>query len=317
MDPPSATELSGIGQAQHLADTGVNRRAFDGPAGYGHDVNDDDDGLTTLGPAVEMMEPAAPFLDVPKLTLSRPGGLSPKRPSDDYEDDCATKKSCTDFDMYNMQFGLKLDDCDGEVQCPECGKIKKRPCDLRYVVLRTTPMRLVLIRRRKHRVRHYRPFGCTIPRCHVRQGSKSDWQRHEMKSHVIQESWKCTLSKADDSPCHANFHTEASLRKHLSMHAALPADKSLDELCEEMHLGREAYGRFWCGFCVAIKPVDHQIGGKSPREIRSEHIGQHFKQDGRRIGEYVCPEMNKKHEEMTREEKSRARDMYNRPPVVC
>lgn len=165
--------------------------------------------------------------------------------------------------------------------------------------------------------RHYRPYGCTIPRCYVRQGSRSDWKRHEMKAHVIQESWKCTLSGIDGRPCLRSFPTEAGLRKHFGVHSALPGSKSIDELCEEMRLGKEAYGRFWCGFCEAIIPVEHQVGGKSPREIRSDHIGEHFDKEERRIAEYMCPEMGKRHGEMTREDKTHARDAYNRPPVLC
>jgi len=164
--------------------------------------------------------------------------------------------------------------------------------------------------------RHSRPYGCTIPRCYVRQGSRSDWKRHETKAHLIQESWKCTLSGFDGNPCHANFYTESSLRKHLGMHGILPADKSVDDLCEEMHLGREAYGRFWCGFCVAMIPVEHQVGGKSPKELRFDHIGEHFDKEERKIVEYVCPEMNKRHGDMTREDKSRARDAFNGAPVM-
>lgn len=136
MDMPSIDELSGIGQAQHLADTGVSRRDFDGPPGYRPDGIDglDGHGLAALGVAVEMMEPAAPYSDLPKLTFSHPGGASPKRSSGEHLDHDVAKTACKDFDVYSVQHDLDIDDGDGPVQCRECGKMKARPCDLRYDV---------------------------------------------------------------------------------------------------------------------------------------------------------------------------------------
>lgn len=127
MGLPSIDELSGVGQAQHLADTGVNSNGGDA-----HERRDrTHDGLAALGEAVDMMQPSASYLDVPELTLTRAGDSSLKRSSSIYEDHMASKRACADFDMHTSGHGMDVDDVDGEVQCPECGKMKRRPCDLR------------------------------------------------------------------------------------------------------------------------------------------------------------------------------------------
>lgn len=164
--------------------------------------------------------------------------------------------------------------------------------------------------------RHTRPYGCTMPGCYVRHGSRSDWKRHEMKAHAIHESWKCTLARLNGNLCHANFSSEDKLRAHLDKHDLMSVGRSVVELAEEMHLGREGHGRFWCGFCNAIVAVDHSSGGKHPRELRFEHIGDHFDKEDRRISDYLCPQMQKRHGDLTKAEKSKAKDAYARSTMI-
>jgi hypothetical protein len=45
-----------------------------------------------------------------------------------------------------------------------------------------------------------------------------------------------------------------------------------------MHLGEEAVGRFWCGFCQDIVSQESQ-SGCDPKEMRMQHIGDHYDKD--------------------------------------
>lgn len=45
-----------------------------------------------------------------------------------------------------------------------------------------------------------------------------------------------------------------------------------------MHLGEEAVGRFWCGFCQDVVSQEPN-GGCDPKEMRMQHIGDHYDKD--------------------------------------
>ncbi|RWA07760.1 hypothetical protein EKO27_g7355, partial [Xylaria grammica] len=57
--------------------------------------------------------------------------------------------------------------------CSTCGKIFPRKCELK-----------------KHEKRHEKPYGCTMPGCERRFGSKNDWKRHENTQHPMSETWR-------------------------------------------------------------------------------------------------------------------------------
>ena len=133
--------------------------------------------------------------------------------------------------------------------------------------------------RRKHMKRHVRPYACTFPSCTSRHGSRSDWKRHEEIQHVIQESWLCTARLSDGSKCFTNFTSESALRNHLAVAHRIPTLQITSQLCEGMHLGKEAVGRFWCGFCQDIVSQEPQ-SGYDPKEIRMQHIGDHYDKEG-------------------------------------
>lgn len=126
--------------------------------------------------------------------------------------------------------------------------------------------------------RHTRPYVCTFPSCTSRHGSRSDWKRHEETQHVIQESWLCTARLPDGSKCFTNFTSELALRNHLDVGHKIPALQITTQLCEGMHLGEEAAGRFWCGFCQDIVGQESQ-SGYDPKEMRMQHIGDHYDKD--------------------------------------
>jgi len=132
--------------------------------------------------------------------------------------------------------------------------------------------------RRKHMKRHTRPYVCTFPSCTSRHGSRSDWKRHEETQHVIQESWLCTARSPDGSKCFTNFASEHALRNHLAAAHRVATSQITSQLCEGMHLGEEAVGRFWCGFCQGVIMQDPN-SGYDPKEMRMQHVGDHYDKD--------------------------------------
>lgn len=131
--------------------------------------------------------------------------------------------------------------------------------------------------------RHTRPYACTFPSCPSRHGSRSDWKRHEETQHVIQESWLCTARSPDGSKCFTNLASERALRQHLDITHRVPTLQITSKVCEDMHLGEEGAGRFWCGFC---QDIVRQEPGHDPKDMRMQHVGDHYDKD-ECIAEYV------------------------------
>ena len=130
---------------------------------------------------------------------------------------------------------------------------------------------------RKHMKRHTRPYICTFSDCNSRHGSRSDWKRHEESQHVLHESWKCTMTVSDGGNCFADLTSEVELQSHLTITHDLSAKDVTSTFCEQMRLGQNASDRFWCGFCQGIIDQKARIGC-DPREMRMQHIGDHFDQ---------------------------------------
>jgi len=140
--------------------------------------------------------------------------------------------------------------------------------------------------RRKHMKRHTRPYVCTFPSCTSRHGSRSDWRRHEESQHPIEESWLCTTRSPNGARCLNNFSSEHALQHHLVVTHRMPALQITLELCEDMHLGSNSADRFWCGFCKDIVSQEPRIG-RTFKERRMLHMGDHYDKDDFSIAEYV------------------------------
>lgn len=113
MTLPPINELSGVGRAQHLADTGISR-PFPGLGGRADECRDDEhDGSAGLDGSGHLTESRVSCLEPPSLN---PGEDLRRSPSEHAIDENGSGNP---------------------VQCQECGKTKKRPCDLRYAILPT------------------------------------------------------------------------------------------------------------------------------------------------------------------------------------
>jgi hypothetical protein len=54
-----------------------------------------------------------------------------------------------------------------------------------------------------------------------------------------------------------------------------------------MHLGEEGVGRFWCSFCQDIVSQEPHRG-YDHKEMRMQHIGDHYDKDDNFVAEQVA-----------------------------
>lgn len=83
--------------------------------------------------------------------------------------------------------------------------------------------------------------------------------------------------------CFANFLSENELQQHL---LTIHRRKGTPESREQMHLGKNGVGRFWCGFCQEIISQETR-SAFDQREMRMQHIGDHYDKKDRSVGDYV------------------------------
>ncbi|KAI1363855.1 hypothetical protein F5Y08DRAFT_354135 [Xylaria arbuscula] len=137
--------------------------------------------------------------------------------------------------------------------CSTCSKSFPRRCELK-----------------KHEKRHEKPYGCTMPNCDKRFGSKNDWKRHENTQHNMSEMWKC-----DVEHCEKHCNRREMLRAHLEKDHQIGDSVELDTRLENCRVGRKCEARFWCGFCEKIIEIKQQGKPGSSTE-RFDHIDEHF-----------------------------------------
>ncbi|GAW21463.1 hypothetical protein ANO14919_109820 [Xylariales sp. No.14919] len=136
--------------------------------------------------------------------------------------------------------------------CSTCGKIFPRKCELK-----------------KHEKRHEKPYGCTMPGCERRFGSKNDWKRHENTQHPMSETWRC-----DQESCGRLCDRREMLKAHLERDHQIDDPSKLEARLEKCRVGRNREARFWCGFCqnvIEIKQKDHGTWAE-----RFDHIDEHI-----------------------------------------
>ncbi|KAK3110299.1 hypothetical protein LTR53_015543 [Teratosphaeriaceae sp. CCFEE 6253] len=186
------------------------------------------------------------------------------------------------------------------LECRVCGKIKNRECDLR-----------------KHMKRHTRPYGCTFPHCYKRFGSRNDWKRHESTQHVLQDMWRCglPLSPGSTRTCGTLLYDRRLFAEHLRRQHADPGrdNGSVETDCAAMHLGANAYGAYWCGFCMAIqrqRPVEEL---PNALEARAKHIGDHYDKADGDIDRWVCIAENRPKGQLYGDRQRKAKMRTTRP----
>ncbi|KAI0972294.1 hypothetical protein F4678DRAFT_471837 [Xylaria arbuscula] len=136
--------------------------------------------------------------------------------------------------------------------CSTCDKTFPRKCELK-----------------KHEKRHEKPYGCTMPDCNKRFGSKNDWKRHENTQHFQLEMWGC-----DEESCEKLCHRREMFRAHLEKDHQIADQTILDAKLEKCRVGRNCEARFWCGFCQKIVEIKQK--GQQAWAERFDHIDEHF-----------------------------------------
>jgi hypothetical protein len=163
----------------------------------------------------------------------------------------------------------------GRYPCPKQGCTKTARC---------------LSALKKHMNRHERLYGCTFGDCDEKFGSKYDWKRHERSLHHQPECWKCAICPREACTDRESTLTNSQLfyKKKLYEEHLREEHKASSDIVREhvrmQRLGRDGLGRYWCGFCEKIIPLQKQ--GLEGSNERFDHIDQHFKQ-GLRIGSWV------------------------------
>ncbi|KAJ2997815.1 hypothetical protein NUW58_g526 [Xylaria curta] len=137
-------------------------------------------------------------------------------------------------------------------RCSTCPKTFHRRCELK-----------------KHEKRHEKPYGCTMPDCDKKFGSKNDWKRHENTQHFMLEIWRC-----DKEGCGRVCYRREIFKSHLEKDHQVIDQNTLEVKLEKCRVGRNCEARFWCGFCQEIIEIK-QEGGQAWAE-RFDHIDEHF-----------------------------------------
>ncbi|GAP89560.1 putative C2H2 type zinc finger domain-containing protein [Rosellinia necatrix] len=148
-------------------------------------------------------------------------------------------------------------------RCPKCPKSFPRKCELK-----------------KHEKRHEKPYGCTMPDCDKRFGSKNDWKRHENTQHFRGEMWLC-----DEESCGVDHSHRDQFRRHLERSHQIADQNELEVRLERCRVGED---RFWCGFCQRIVGTkEKELHGRAER---FDHIDNHITgrngQDRKEISEW-------------------------------
>ncbi|KAF2964919.1 hypothetical protein GQX73_g8635 [Xylaria multiplex] len=160
--------------------------------------------------------------------------------------------------------------------CSTCPKVFPRRCELK-----------------KHEKRHEKPYGCTLPDCDKRFGSKNDWKRHENTQHFMLEIWKC-----DEEGCEKLCHRREVFKAHLEKDHQIDDQNESEAKLEKCRVGRNHEARFWCGFCQKVIEIKQK--GQQAWAERFDHIDEHFSgRNGARkeIGEWKNFDQTKRSKE--------------------
>ncbi|KAI9891664.1 MAG: hypothetical protein M1814_002599 [Vezdaea aestivalis] len=140
------------------------------------------------------------------------------------------------------------------------------------------------VNRRKHMMRHTRPYGCTFLDCYKTFGSKNDWKRHENSQHFQLEMWRCQQPNDKGGQCPKHFYRREVFQRHLKDAHSITKEEELRNQLKERQIGRNCQRQVWCGFCMQV--IQLKNSGLAAWEERYSHIEVHFK-SGMSIDEYV------------------------------
>ncbi|KAK6339905.1 hypothetical protein TWF718_009292 [Orbilia javanica] len=154
---------------------------------------------------------------------------------------------------------------------------------------------------KKHMQRHRRPFFCTFhwqERSEVQRfGSKDDWRRHEEHRHYQSEFYKCPGGPHES--CRGAWALRSDFEKHLeerhkpivtswtSIDGSINEDTKKD-FFQKHHNGTDyVEDNFWCGFCAKLIPIPPEMTGRRGKEIRVNHVADHFHKEQKDIRLWV------------------------------
>ncbi|KAK6523418.1 hypothetical protein TWF281_001400 [Arthrobotrys megalospora] len=153
---------------------------------------------------------------------------------------------------------------------------------------------------KKHMQRHRRPFFCTFhwqERSEVQRfGSKDDWRRHEEHRHYQSEFYKCPGGPHES--CRSAWVRRQEFEKHLEEHhtalvASWTRDGEVNEDAKKDFLQKHHNGtdyvedNFWCGFCAKLIQIPPEMTGRRGKEIRVNHVADHFHKEQKDIRLWV------------------------------
>lgn len=144
--------------------------------------------------------------------------------------------------------------------------------------------------RRKHEIRHQRPYGCTFTNCTKKFGSKNDWKRHENTRHFHHQSWLCQehvpqKNSIEKKECGEVFSRRNMFVDHLrKIHNVNQSD--VGESLKRNRIGPNSQVRFWCGFCGCSRDLKSQ--GLRAIDERFDHIDEHLK-EGADMARWIRP----------------------------
>ncbi|KAK6499090.1 hypothetical protein TWF481_011659 [Arthrobotrys musiformis] len=154
---------------------------------------------------------------------------------------------------------------------------------------------------KKHMQRHRRPFFCTFhwqERGEVQRfGSKDDWRRHEEHRHYQSEFYKCPGGSHDS--CLGAWALRSDFEEHLDTHhrsiveSWILLDGKINEDAKKDFLQKHHNGtdyvedNFWCGFCAKLIAIPPEMTGRRGKEIRVNHVADHFHKEQRDIRLWV------------------------------
>jgi hypothetical protein len=88
-------------------------------------------------------------------------------------------------------------------------------------------------------------------RCSKTFETKDAWKKHENSQHFHLEMWRCNNATSEAEECANVCYRLETFHRHLRTTHELDDDTVTikTELCR---MGRNAQGRFWCGFCTKL-----------------------------------------------------------------
>jgi hypothetical protein len=126
-------------------------------------------------------------------------------------------------------------------------------------------------------------YSCTADAsCREIFTSSKNWRSHDSAQYYYHECWLCTEPTSGSTPCLQVFYTSSAYKSYLVQYKRLNKDYDI----EAYHLGCNASGRFWCGFCKVIIALTGPKSEAWPERWR--YLEEHFRSASCSDTGYMC-----------------------------